>query len=260
MFQLPEPQNLPPLTVEEASKPYAKYYYEGAKKPAAETMEQIVWGRPMDPADALPPDQVDRLLEPGYLPRENGYCVLPNGVGYASVLTKMPEVTPESNAWWGSWHERKDLRYKLWCPGSHSRVGASWAQENVGMGLEDMYFVGRMNPELFGFDTARVEKQDNIVMIRGSNGLVKPAKGRPENRPLPMVVMHYIRKLPKGLEYRSRFWIGVHFLGGKPVVLLKNGERIPEERAYGLAYHCAHEMATLASLLPRLYSEFGGVE
>lgn len=55
-------------------------------------------------------------MEPGYLPRESGYCVLPNGVGYAAALTKMPGVTPQANNWWGPWHEQEDLRYKLWCP------------------------------------------------------------------------------------------------------------------------------------------------
>ena len=260
MFVLPPPLQLPPLSDTETRKPYSKYYYEGAMSPAPETMAQIVWGAPMDPADALLPDQVDALLEPGYLPRESGYCVLPNGVGYAAALTKMPGVTPQANNWWGPWHEQEDLRYKLWCPGSHIRVGPSWAQENVGMGLEDFYFVGRMNPALFGFDLRRVAQQDDIVLIRGSNGLIKPADGSPADRPLPVVVMHYVRKTPEGIEYRSRFWVGLHFLNGKPVVLLKAGERISEERAYGLANHCAHEMATLAYLLPRLYPEFGGTE
>lgn len=223
MFVLPPPLQLPPLSDAETRKPYSKYYYEGAKSPAPETMAQIVWGAPMDPADALLPDQVDALLEPGYLPRESGYCVLPNGVGYAAALTKMPGVTPQANNWWGPWHEQEDLRYKLWCPGSHIRVGPSWAQENVGMGLEDFYFVGRMNPALFGFDLRRVAQQDDIVLIRGSNGLIKPADGSPADRPLPVVVMHYVRKTPEGIEYRSRFWVGLHFLNGKPVVLLKAG-------------------------------------
>ena len=89
MFVLPPPLQLPPLSDAETRKPYSKYYYEGAKSPAPETMAQIVWGAPMDPADALLPDQVDALLEPGYLPRESGYCVLPN----CAISFGAPEAT-----------------------------------------------------------------------------------------------------------------------------------------------------------------------
>jgi hypothetical protein len=74
---------------------------------------------------------------------------------------------------------------------------------------------------------------------------------------MPVVVMHFIRRLPGGgLEYRSRFWIGIHFVNGKPVRLLPEGARVSEETAYGFAYHCAHEMATLGSILPSLYAQY----
>lgn len=75
------PLQLPPLSDAETRKPYSKYYYEGAKSPAPETMAQIVWGAPMDPADALLPDQVDALLEPGYLPARAVTAYCPTGWG-----------------------------------------------------------------------------------------------------------------------------------------------------------------------------------
>jgi hypothetical protein len=36
---------------------------------------------PMDAADALAPTQLARLLEPGDLPGETGWCSMPDGVG-----------------------------------------------------------------------------------------------------------------------------------------------------------------------------------
>ena len=184
VFIMPTAAELPPLQPEDEAKPYARFYYLGAAQPEKSTMSQIDPAQPMDPADALMPENINDLLEPGYLSRESGWCILPNGVGYASALTKMPGVTPEMNDWWGPWHERDDLRYKLWCPGSHSRVGLFWAQENVGMGLEDLYTVNRPSPDQFGFNMERLSKNRDIHVIRCSNWLTKPASGRPEDRPL----------------------------------------------------------------------------
>lgn len=253
MFSLPKASELPKLSPTEESNPLAQFYYQGAVQPDPAVMAQIDPEKPMEPSEALLPEDLNKLLEPGYLPREAGWCILPNGAGYAASCAKMPGVTPEMNNWWGPWHERDDLRYKCWCPGSHSRVSPYWAQENVGMGLEDLYAVNRPTPDQFGFDLEKMAKAEDLLVMRCSNWLMKPADGQPADRPFPMALIHCVRKIPDGIEYRSRFYLGIHILRGKAINWLKPGESVSPERAYGMAYHGAYEMATLARLLPQIY-------
>lgn len=250
----PAPDQLPPLSPEDAAKPYAKYYYMGSAQPAEDVMKDIVWGEPMDVQDALSPEDVNKMLDSGYMKRENGYCVLPNGIGYSAAYTKILAPS-EANAWWIHWHERDDLRYKLWCPGSHEAVGPGWSREDIGLGVEMMVFVSVLPPQMLGFDMEKLANTSDFNSVVGFNVYAVPVGADSNVKPLPIVVMHYTRKIEGGIEMRSRFWTGMHFRNGKPIVLLNEGERIPDERAFALANHAAHEMATLARLLPELYPE-----
>lgn len=257
MIKVLRGNELPRLSVEDEKKPYAEFYYRGAVEPSDEVMKYIDLEMVMDPKYAVKPDNVNVMLDEEYMERETGFCVLPDGIGYASILTKMDGVTPEANEWWGPWHEQDDLRYKCWFPGAHEKVGDCWAQENVGKGLENVFFVGFLNPQAVGFDTKRVEQDPRILRIRGRNGYSLPADGADSSmRPIPQSVMHFIRKTEAGIEYRSRFWVGVHFRNGHPVRMIPQGTQIPLEWTVNMVQHCAYEMATLASILPEMYQRF----
>ncbi len=257
MFTIPKKEDLPPLDPAEEASELSKYYYMGAKEPEPETMAAIQFGKPLAEEDCIHPDELELLLRPGYLPHESGYCVFKNGIGYAAAHTKLLGVSVEANNWWGPWHEQDDLRYKCWCPGAHTRVGYHWAQENVGMGLEDLYTVERLTPIQVGIPDGEVDKAKDLVVLRLSNWLCKPVGAGASVRPIPMVVIHDVRKIDDGIEYRSRFFIGMHYVGGKAKIFLPEGEKCPEERAYGMAYHSAYEMATLGRILQELYETYG---
>ncbi|MCD8324348.1 MAG: hypothetical protein LUC32_05295, partial [Clostridiales bacterium] len=241
----------------DAGKDLAAFYYMGARQPDPETLNAIQFGKPLAEADCVHPDQLELMMQPGYLPHESGYCVFENGIGYGAAYTRMPGVTPEANQWWGPWHEQDDLRYKCWCPGAHEKVGPHWAQENVGMGLEDLYMVERISCSQAGIPDEAVAACKNLIIMRISNWLAKPVNGTANDRPIPLVVTHNIRKIDDGIEYRTRFFIGMHYVGGKPKILLPPGTKCPEERAYGMAYHGAYEMATLREILQPLYETYG---
>ena len=73
-----------PLSEAELQKPYAKYFdvpYPPVPKDILEQMDQ-----PMDPALAMHIDQRNDLLLPGYLPREVGYCIMPDGSGLHCLI------------------------------------------------------------------------------------------------------------------------------------------------------------------------------
>ncbi len=73
----------------------------------------------------------------------------------------------------------------------------------------------------------------------------------------PAVMFHSVREIEGGVEFRSRFWLGYHFIGGKPVKLLPDGIQIPLPVVRGLAFHNVEEYSHLAAILPRLYEAFG---
>ena len=76
-------------------------------------IEQTLSDGEANSARALPRGDVDRLLEPGYLPLENGYTTLPDGTTQVAVLTHFPGTTGEMIDWWFGWHGIETERYKL---------------------------------------------------------------------------------------------------------------------------------------------------
>ncbi|MCX7679658.1 MAG: phloretin hydrolase, partial [Spirochaetes bacterium] len=106
------------LTKEESLQPYAEYYYKPVSAIPQEIIQKLEQG-PIPYTDALRFEDINRLLEPGYLKDEIGYCVMPDGSGFASMLTQMPQVSGEMIDWWFVWHAQEPLRYKIWYPGAH---------------------------------------------------------------------------------------------------------------------------------------------
>jgi hypothetical protein len=68
----------------ENAKPYAAYYH---KPPAVipEIVREHLLNRSHAAEDALPFENINDLLLPGYLPLENGHCRLPNSSFFVTV-------------------------------------------------------------------------------------------------------------------------------------------------------------------------------
>src|SRR5512135_2176023 len=76
------------LTPEEASEPYAKYYFKNMTPIPQEDLGRVNAG-PIDSSKALSIAERNRLLEVGYLPCETGYCLMPDGSGFAATRVLM---------------------------------------------------------------------------------------------------------------------------------------------------------------------------
>ena len=63
------------LTAEEKARPFSKYFYEDIPQPDPE--HYAMMEEPCDPAKALLPEDRNKLLDPGYLDVEIGWCNLP---------------------------------------------------------------------------------------------------------------------------------------------------------------------------------------
>ena len=118
------------LTAEEAFRPYVKYYFK-SMVPIPQSDLDKVNADPIDPSEALPIAEPNQLLQEGDLACETGYCLMPDGTGFASTRVVMENVTPTMLDWWFNWHPLEGLRYAVWCPIAHSDISAETPQAHL---------------------------------------------------------------------------------------------------------------------------------
>jgi len=257
------------LTTAEKSKPFAKYYNVPFTEAPKEIYDLLDRG-PVDPALALPIQQRNELLKPGYLPVERGYCIMPDGSGFVSGLTKMPGLTADMIDWWFAWHGLEGLRYGIWDPDDHYDIHVApedlerrlnpklslrernWNTTDVvteDIGTDSMVLdISFMSPEDFGYDMGAFRK--------GALTAVSANLGMHEPKSKLVAFTHVAREILGGIELRSRFWLGWNIVAKKPV---RVGQDVPAEViagiCKGLAYHCPKEYHNLAAILPKVYAE-----
>lgn len=258
----------PILTPAERALPYAKYY-DLPITPIPPEKIAILEGGPMDPAQALPIQRRNELFQPGYLPVETGWCVMADGTGYVSNLTKMPGVTPEMFEWWFAWHPLEDLRYRIWDPEDHfyarqqNREKAldtslpmrerTWGTshlvlEDIGAGADPLVLEFRYPSEL-GFQQELIGTDACAALICANGHGPVPGQG------VAAIMTHFARAVEGGMELRSRFWIGYGLVDGELRKLLPDGVQVPAEVPLGLFAHNLKEFGHLATILPHVYAE-----
>jgi hypothetical protein len=235
---------------------------------------------PMRVEDALFPESLNALLDPGYHGVENGFCELRDGSAYVASHVPFPGATGEMYAWWFWWHSVEPARYTLWYPYNHiaahpvdravlTKPGLTHEERYIGSTHHVDEYIGPdlvriairfVDPAELGFDTTRFAEA----------GIVGHACARVSlrDKPLEVVTMvHLARKTPEGIEQRSRYWIGrdvkVRLFGAR-VPVDKIGAALGMKRrmagarvAYEQFLHDQIEFTHLASFLPELWNEFG---
>jgi len=248
------------LTSEEILQSYSKYYYMDMKTQSRKLLNKINKG-PINWEDALKIEDINNLLNPGYLPAEIGYCIMPDGTGFVANITRMEYVTPEMVDWWFAWHGLHPLRYKIWNRECHFDIETTkreqlldpslslkeklWGvehnvTEDLGFGPEIVHIIF-MSPGQLGFDINRF-KEPYVSSVVGGNMNFG-------------VMCHFIRKIEDGIEIRSRLWIGYQITNKKPVKILQGGVQVLNETAKRLALHTIKKYGNLAKLLPLIYYE-----
>ena len=220
-------------------------------------------------------DETNRLLDAGYLDMETGYARLDNGMMYVAALTDMPGVTGEMIDWWFAWHDT-DKAYTLWHPRDHIEAkwkhpvnrALPWREQYIGNTSEIIEYIGStlehlnvnfQNPERY-FDVARFEQAGiaTAVCARGGPRLEKIWSAH---------LIHLMRKTDRGVEMRSRFWLGDVDASPKGLIgklltpclntRMMRQRMLPDGMGRDLMLHCAEEMHHLAIILPELYRRFG---
>ncbi len=264
----------------EKQEPYAEYYTRKPARIPPKVFDDIKKS-PYPVEDALLFENINDLLNPGYLSVENGYCHMPDGSVYVAVRTEMPKVTGEMLDWWFWWHPINSLRYKIWYPETHfgttlnvdlgaykNRKGPyrerywntiNYPVEDIGVG-RDTLSINFVPPADFGFDVPRFEEANVATVICAKVGSVTK-KLRQHT-----CMCHFVRKKKKGVEMRSRFWIGHTVLkagvpDGSIINKLINKKIVkklllPKNVGSAMAMHCAQEYNNLAAILPELYNKY----
>jgi hypothetical protein len=266
----------PPLTPEEQARPFAKYYRDPVP-PDPEHLAKM--DNPCDPSKAIFPEQMNDLLNPGYLDVEIGWCNLPNGAGFIANCYQHKGVTAEMIDWWFAWHTLEDLRYRIWYPPQHGGIMISpearkrmldpsipireknWGvthhvTENCDCGMENID-ITFLSPKKFGFDMSRW-KQPFVSTFAGGFGWACTVNKTDESITAPALMCHIFRDIPGGIEHRTRFWLGYRMSNGKPELSLPPGIAVPAVAVQGLARHNVKEFKNFGAFLPEIYSELGG--
>ena len=262
------------LTAEEQALPYAKYYYKDMA-PIPEEDLALVNAGPIDPKDALPITEAARVLDDGYLPTETGYCLMPDGSGFAATKVFMPGVTTEMIDWWFNWHPLEGLRYAIWCPIAHDGITAETPEAHKDSSGTPLHTrnIGRIHYPVEGFDLKGAQKieiafrspevlgitMEQIERSSLSTFEIATCTNLKPRTPIN-VFFHAIREVPGGVEYRSRYWLKYTFKDDKPVL---SHTPVPTRNQlfYMARCNCIHSLTeynNLASILPSLYDEMGG--
>jgi hypothetical protein len=257
------------------NKPYAKYWNPQMKPMPAHIHQAILHG-PESSELGFAISQANRLLEPGYLPLENGYARIDTGQLFVATLTRMPRVDAQMIDWWFGWHWMESQRYKLWHPRAHVSNGAermvgddprlsdrekylnnpNYVTEYIGSELQEVVITFR-DPAKY-LDIAGFEKANVGTAMCGTIGL----------RKWPVIfgfMIHLIRATEDGCEMRSRFWLGNLRVDGwsreHPLNRVIGSKQVARyglalSRGRSLLVHCAMEMNHLATFLPDLYRDY----
>ena len=267
---------LPPLNPDEARRPYAKYLNEEIPQP--DPAHYALMDRPCDSSKAIYPEQMNDLLNPGDLAVEIGWGHLSNGAGFIANRMIYPDITPQMIDWWFAWHPLEDLRYRIWYPPQHAGIMVSpesrkrllddsipFAQRNWGVvhhvtedcncGMENID-INFLSPKDFGFDMSRW-REPNVSTFAGGFGWAVAVNKTDESITAPALMCHIFRRHPRGLEHRTRFWMGYRMSCGKPELTLPPGIQVPAAAIQGLARHNVCEFTRYGKFLPRIYAEFG---
>lgn len=187
----------------------------------------------------MPVEEINQLLDPGYMPVETGYYRLPNGHMHVRVLTRMPRCKGEMVDWWFGylsdtetykmWHPKSHLSLKWdehWRPGHY--IGASHTVEELIGGQVLKVRIQFHDPSEL-FDTSRFKEARVGAVICANAYENEVSHGR---------IIHLVRDTDFGCEMRSRFWLF----------------QAPDIAGLGLMMHCMQEMGNLADWLPALYA------
>jgi len=156
-------------------------------------------------------EEVDKLLNPGYLPMETGYYHLPNGQWHIAVLTMMPGCKREWVDWWFHNYISDQAIVKIKNPlqllsGPYQKENPEYSLKanpygkhlTLGKLLNRQHFHFIQDDPNQYFDTVKLKNVENTSVICTKSVL--------QDDTLDANIIHIVRDTDFGCEMRSRFW------------------------------------------------------
>lgn len=254
-------------------KPYARFW-QPTMAPLPAAVADALSAGPKSTALGLELADAGRLLEPGYLPLENGFAELGSGQLLVAVRTEMPGCTGAMFEWWMGWHAVESERYKLWHPRAHlANRTREMRGDDPSLSDREKYMTTHYVTERVGdrrYDIRITFVEPAALFGEGADlnggGTTALVCGRVDLQRAPIHLgwlVHQVREREEGTEMRSRFWLGM------PKVLGSNDDDlqnkllgtasvrrllVPRNLGRDMVIHCAMEMNHLARFLPDLYA------
>ncbi|MCF0228711.1 MAG: hypothetical protein HUJ76_03315 [Parasporobacterium sp.] len=250
-----------PLTEEEKTLSYSKYYYMPLDFPTEE--EEAELKIPMDLKDAIPAEQLLKGLSTDFnSSSKNKYCEMPDGSIYAEVTMELTDCTDEMLGWWFPWFlhgpasikdTNGNLRYRLWDPLDHWDTYGDVMVESFDDGAGGpKYYTNHQSqkPEQYGVPEEIVKdfREKGIIF----STLVNSSEGMCDR----IVMNMYVPRPEGGFTANTKYWFGWTIKDGKPVRDLKETQ-FSTELARSIHRHNIIEKLRLNKMLPLLYKEQG---
>ncbi len=205
----------------------------------------------LPPALALPFDELEKVFLPEPAPARSGWCMLPDGTGFSSITTKMPLVTTEMEAWWGTWFARPDynyLNYRIWLPGLH-KSHAMPITENLGWGFVNINMVQPILPDMLKLSKKPEELDPAFLFLRGSSGLNRP-EGEPDAEPYYTIILNVAKRFEGGIRVQTLAYSGMAWVDGG----IRKMHDADPDKVRLFAMHNAYEFNREALLIPKLFA------
>lgn len=247
-------RKLPRLSAEEEKLDYSKFYYQGRCTVPDEELVKVAPGNGMDPALAVTPENIERVLTTERYRVSSGYCVLDNGIGYGCSTSYLPKVTLHMFEWYKKWKVGGNLRYKIWYPGSHIWETATCACEDIGCGPELFQTVSPVTWQETGFLHDPRDIDPAFAGIFGGNAVIRKAGENQEDNPSrAMCMLHYVIKENTGIRFLTNFYIGGHLKDGVLVKQHDTDYGLCLELTRRMAHHALYERRNMNVFLPEVF-------
>lgn len=232
------------LTEEERKSPFSKYYYMPMGPLQPEHLEALEHGL-LRPEDCrMPGEAGSLLLGPPGRDVENGYGVLPNGVGYAAIKIDQAGITDEMiKKYREEFAQEGNLFYKVWCPGSHLMHYVDGAVEDFGWGMLNMHFSGEeFEFRHLGIEKSEIPEKDPACINFLGIGARCTRLDQPEVGEEYLSMVCHTRLVEGGRELRVRYWYGMLFGGDGTYLYRIDPDRArTQKKMKQMMAHCMRE-------------------
>lgn len=249
-------KDLPELTAEEKACPYADLYYREIAEPDAEVFAAFEPGKQMDPSKAIMPEDLVKMLEPGFAP-EAGYCVTPEGIGYSCTVVRLPGVTEEIFDYRLKLVFSEDMGFKVEYPGYHMEHYDGLCIEDNCDGMKALILDRNYSMAELGFSGDPCKMNPKLLSISAHDQDIVDLEG-PINTKRDRGVLILVNTAMEGggLEQWWFVYTGMHIEDCKARVLLDEGEVVDPEICRRKGLHLAYEAVNQAQYLPILMERF----